>query len=271
MDYYISKNGKSSGDGSKESPFKTIGQAAKIAKAGDTVIIGGGIYREWVNPANGGDSNDKRITYIAAPGEKPVISGGEEVFGWEMVKEGVWKTTVSNQIFGDYNPFADLLFGEWYAVVDFDKHMGELYLNGHAMYETPTLEALMSTNDTGEKAYKWFAVVSEKTTEIWGRFNEINPNEHCTEVNARKYCFFPEKEGLNYITLSGLIFENAAPQWAPPTAFQEGAVGTHWSKGWVIENCVIRNAKCSGLSLGKHLDQGDNTKEISVEKGGTQF
>jgi hypothetical protein len=57
----------------------------------------------------------------------------------------------------------------------------------------------------------------------------------------------------------------AATQWAPPTAEQIGLIGTNWSKGWIIENNVIRNSKCSGITLGKHGDQFDNTSENSAE------
>ncbi len=57
----------------------------------------------------------------------------------------------------------------------------------------------------------------------------------------------------------------AATQWAPPTAEQIGLIGTNWSKGWIIENNVIRNSKCSGITLGKHGDEFDNTSENSAE------
>ena len=44
MIYYVSQKNVYSGNGTKENPFQSIGQAAQIAKAGDTVIIGDGIY-----------------------------------------------------------------------------------------------------------------------------------------------------------------------------------------------------------------------------------
>jgi alpha-N-arabinofuranosidase len=42
-------------------------------------------------------------------------------------------------------------------------------------------------------------------------------------------------------------------------------VGTHWSKGWIIENNVISHSTCSGIALGKHGDQWDNTSANSAE------
>ena len=46
-----------------------------------------------------------------------------------------------------------------------------------------------------------------------------------------KTAFILPKEGVGYITLSGFTVKQAATQWAPPTAYQEGMVGPHWSKG----------------------------------------
>lgn len=59
---------------------------------------------------------------------------------------------------------------------------------------------------------------------------------------------YPSGTGRNYITLSGFVIRQAATQWAPPTAYQEGMVGPHWSKGWIIEECEISDSKCSGIS-----------------------
>ena len=57
----------------------------------------------------------------------------------------------------------------------------------------------------------------------------------------------------------------AATPWAPPTAEQIGLIGTNWSKGWIIENNVIRNSKCSGITLGKHGDEYDYKSAVSAE------
>jgi alpha-L-arabinofuranosidase len=36
----------------------------------------------------------------------------------------------------------------------------------------------------------------------------------------------------------GFTMRHAATPWAPPTAEQIGLIGTHWSKGWIIEDNV---------------------------------
>jgi alpha-N-arabinofuranosidase len=70
---------------------------------------------------------------------------------------------------------------------------------------------------------------------------------------------------MNYITVRGFIMRHAATPWAPPTAEQVGLIGTHWSKGWIIEDNVISHSICSGIALGKYGDQWDNTSADTAE------
>ena len=85
------------------------------------------------------------------------------------------------------------------------------------------------------------------------------------EINVRRTVFYPEKAGINYLTVRGFTLRDAATPWAPPTAEQIGVIGTHWSKGWIIEDNTISHSVCSGIALGKHGDQWDNTSANSAE------
>ena len=76
--------------------------------------------------------------------------------------------------------------------------------------------------------------------------------------HTRKTCFYPDRPGVNYITLRGFHISQAATQWGAPTAEQVGMIATHWNKGWIIENNVISNSKCSGITLGKERSTGHN-------------
>ena len=62
------------GPGTKEAPFKTIGKGASVAKAGDTLLIGTGTYRERFVIKNSG-AKDKPITVKTAPGQRVIING----------------------------------------------------------------------------------------------------------------------------------------------------------------------------------------------------
>ena len=106
---------------------------------------------------------------------------------------------------------------------------------------------------------------------IYANFGGKDPNKECVEINVRRNCFYPSKEGVGYITFSGFKVTKAATQWAPPTAYQDGMMGPHWSKGWIIEDCEISHSRCSGITLGKYLQpNNDNKWTTKYTKDGTQ-
>ena len=136
---HVAKTGSDLAAGTREEPFLTISQAAKVAETGDTVIVHEGEYREWVKPQHSGYSNISRITYQVAEGEKVVIKGSERIQNWEPVEGTVWKAVVPNAFFGEYNPYAERLDGDWYEwPADKFVHPGEIYLNGKSFYEAET-------------------------------------------------------------------------------------------------------------------------------------
>lgn len=113
MIYHVAKNGSDQNPGTLNQPFLTINKAASVAMAGDTVIVHEGEYREWVKPKFKGLSDKRRITYQAAEGEKVVIKGSERIQSWQHVEGNVWKVELPNSFFGDYNPYALEIFGDW--------------------------------------------------------------------------------------------------------------------------------------------------------------
>ncbi len=158
-------------------------------------------------------------------------------------------------------------------------HTGDVYLNGKSMYEVTEYDKVLHPEksraswDPEFSVYVWYTVQDQKADEtiFYANFQGRNPNEENVEISVRRNCFYPEKEGVGYITLSGFTVRQAATQWAPPTAYQEGMIGPHWSKGWIIEDCEIYEAKCSGISLGKYLQpENDNKWSKWKYKDGTQ-
>ena len=277
MIYYVDADAKAEGNGSKENPFKKIGQAAAIAVAGDEVVVAPGVYREWVNPVNGG-TEDKRIAYRSEVPLGAHITGAEELKGWTQFKGNVYTARVSNKIFGDYNPYKELVSGDWF-IAFMPAHTGDVFLNGKSMYEVQSIDEVIAgavsvpSWDHEFSVYKWFSQQDEKTDEtvFYANFQGLDPNKEDVEITARQACFYPKEEGRGYITLSGFKVSKAATQWAPPTAYQEGMIGPHWSKGWIIEDCEVFESKCSGISLGKYLQPENDNKWLKWKyKDGAQ-
>lgn len=404
-EYHVSANGNDANDGSADRMLRTISAAAIKAQPGDIITVHEGVYRERVNPPRGGESDATRIVYQAAPGEKVEIKGSEIISGWEQVQDGVWKVVLPNTFFGGFNPYRDLIHGDWFNPKGREHHTGAVYLNGHWLVEAAQLDEVLapagtipawlsqagseyllnvawlqprdlpripatsfaakngtqnapcseggecigfiinghwvkydgidfkentdlleiraasassggiieirlnapdgellgscSVPNTGgwqswssfrtkiqpmsgvqnlclvfksvtpepapQDVALWYARVNDTTTTIWAQFKGVNPNEQLVEINVRQTVFYPEKPGMNYITVRGFILSQAATQWAPPTAEQIGLIGTHWSKGWIIENNVVSHSVCSGIALGKHGDEYDNTSADTAE------
>lgn len=401
-DYHVSIHGDDSHSGDRAHPLRTIQGAANLAQPGDVITVHAGVYRERVTPPRGGTSDSKRIVYQAARGEKVEIRGSEVVRNWTKVKGDVWKATVPNTVFGEFNPYSDLIHGDWFEPRGREHHTGAVYLNGSWLVEATRLDEVMappgqvptwlgqvgdeflvniawlrsgaarvpaatmadkhgtqnapcseggecvgfirrgdwvryaavefgqqapdleiraasasqggiievhrgtatgailglvSVPNTGGwqtwstyhiklkavsgktdlclvfragttepvKAGLWFAEVQLDSTIIWAQFPGADPNHDLAEINVRKAVFYPAKLHCNYITVRGFTMKQAATPWAPPTAEQVGLIGTHWSKGWVIENNVISHSICCGISLGKYGDVWDNQSANSAE------
>lgn len=246
-EYHVSLSGADVGPGSAEQPFRTISRAAEQAQPGDTVTVHEGIYRERVNPPRGGTSDEQRIVYRAAPGEKVFITGSEPVSGWKNVQNDTWMVKLPNSFFGDFNPYSDVLDGHWFRARDRVHHTGSVYLNGVWRGEAATQDDVLKPAADDPL---WFGKVTDETTTIWAQFPAVNPNEELVEINARQTVFFPEQAGINYITVRGFILRHAATPWSAPTQQQMGLIGPHWSKGWIIEECEISHSITVGVQLG---------------------
>jgi alpha-N-arabinofuranosidase len=261
-EYHVSKHGNDGNSGSSSVPLRTISAAARRAQPGDTITVHEGVYRERVSPPRGGESNARPIVYQAAPGERVEISGAEVVRHWVKVHGDLWKTTLPNNFFGSFNPYSDLIHGDWFDPKGRPHHTGAVYLDGAWLTEAPQLEDVLQTTDGPAL---WFGDVDERNTGIWAQFKGVDPNRRLVEINVRQTVFYPDHPGVNYITVRGFVLRQAATPWAPPTAEQIGLIGTHWSKGWVIENNTISHSICSGISLGKYGDAWDNKSANSAE------
>ena len=262
VELHVAIYGKDSNPGTAAAPFRTIQRAADLAQPGDTITVHAGVYREWVNPPRGGESDAQRIVYQAAPGETVEIKGSEIVKGWVKVQDDVWTVTIPNAFFGNFNPYKACLGGPWFEGKFFgwptppeakkykrDYHQGAVYVNGQWLTEASSLDEVLKP--MGREPL-WFGRVDGTSTTLWAQFKGFDPNDGRVEINVRQAVFYPDKPGRNYITVRGFIMRQAATPWAAPTAGEQIAlVGTHWSKGWIIERNTISHSMCSGISLGK--------------------
>src|SRR3954452_22671285 len=287
----VATTGSDSSEGSQNQPLRTINRAAELAQPGDTVVVHEGVYREWVRPRRGGLSDQRRITYEAAAGEHVAIKGSEQVTEWEPVEGTVWKASVPSSLFGSFNPFAEEIDGDWIVYpgkASPKKHLGDVYLNGSSFYEVLSLqevsdpplrtevlddwtEVLDRVRNPEQTRYVWYAEVGDDSTTIWANFQGADPNAELVEINVRRSVFYPTEHHLDFITVRGFELAQAACPWTPPTADQPGLIGPNWAKGWIIEDNVIHDAKCSAISIGKEASTGHNHATTRGDKPGYQY
>lgn len=260
-EYHVSVNGSDKHKGFASKPFRTINYAAQLAKPGDVITVHAGTYRERINPRRGGESEAKYIVYRSAKGEKVEIKGSEIIKNWIKVKNETWKVDIPNEFFGSFNPYKDLIHGDWFDPVGRQHHTGSVYLNDEWLSEAASLDDVLKP---ASSATLWFSEVNKVNTTIWAQFNRVNPNEQLVEINVRQTVFYPENPGVNYIKVQGFTMCQAATPWAPPTSEQIGLIGTNWSKGWIIENNIVSHSRCAGITLGKYGDEYDNQSANSA-------
>ena len=72
---YVSTSGKDTNSGTITSPWRTIQHAANSVKAGDTVYVREGVYKEVVSIPSSGSASGGYITFSSYPGELAIIDG----------------------------------------------------------------------------------------------------------------------------------------------------------------------------------------------------
>jgi len=92
-DYYVAKDGDDANPGTEAAPFLTIGKAAGLMVAGDVCYVKEGVYREVLDPANGG-SAAAPITFTSFGEDEVTISATEPITDWAVHSGAGFKASV---------------------------------------------------------------------------------------------------------------------------------------------------------------------------------
>ena len=122
-DFYVAPSGDDANPGSKEKPFATLVRARDAVRALKKqgpltgpirVNVAGGLYTLTeplvLSPEDGG-TKQAPVIYQAAPGARPVFSGGRAIRGWKQEKNGLWTVRIP-----------EVAAGRWY--------FEQLFVNG---------------------------------------------------------------------------------------------------------------------------------------------
>lgn len=107
--YYVSPTGNDNNPGTEAQPFKTIQKARNVIRArtgawtGDIYVwLRGGTYTltstlEFTESDAGKDGH--YVAYQAYTGERPIISGGTQITGWQAYQNGIYRAPCGSMEF----------------------------------------------------------------------------------------------------------------------------------------------------------------------------
>lgn len=102
-EYHVAVGGAEGNPGTASAPLRSIQAAARLAKAGDTVTVHAGTWRETVVPANDGAEGEP-IVFQAAPGEVVILDGTDPVTGWTLHQDGIDRAPMPGDWFSRATP-----------------------------------------------------------------------------------------------------------------------------------------------------------------------
>ena len=294
--YFVNCNHPNASDknpGTKTLPFKTINRAAQQVKAGERVLIHAGVYREMIEPAYGGTSENKMISYEAVSGENVIVKGSrifqtkwvqnmvltdvlpksEIPFTWSRK---VWVSKLPEQLFeNDYYPFAlpNILPEEhdwmpWSVLTigkaPYNSKRGLLFQDGKRMTQ------VTNERDLTRIPGSYWVGKDAKSIHIHP-FDSKDPNNSLFEITIQSHLLKPQKVGLAYIQIKGITFEHCANGFLRTSTGAVTALGGHH---WIINGNTIRHINSSGLEFGYFAFEKEDTHPLNVqprkgdEKGG---
>ena len=110
--YYVAPGGGDDNPGTEAQPWATFQHAADIVQPGDTVCFRGGTYpTEEVHLAHSGTA-EAPITFIAYPGEAPILDGGGSTGELLILDQGTSYLRISGFTLGGFTIWGMELSGE---------------------------------------------------------------------------------------------------------------------------------------------------------------
>jgi alpha-N-arabinofuranosidase len=270
--------------GTENMPLRTISKATELVKAGERILIHGGVYREMVILKNEGTSPNKMISIEAFPGEEVIIKGSRILknewiqrrvltdvlpdstltYTWSRA---IWLITLPDAIFeNNYFPFkvANILPEEfalmpWARLVKklapYHSKRGLIFQNGKRMVQ------LENYGDLARVPGSFWIDTDGKTIHIH-TFGGGNPNNELFEIGVQSHLFKPSGVGFGYVHLAGITFEHCANGFLRTST---GAVTILGGHHWIIENNKIRQNNSSGLEFGYYAFEFEDKNPQNIQ------
>ena len=243
--YYVSPTGSDTGAGNAASPFKTISQAAKLAGAGDTVLIKPGVYRESVWLKNSG-TGEKPIVFKAETPGTVVIDGADVVSGWTKESGDVYSADWAYDFrMGNGSRTWGVEGATGYAEQFI--HAGKPLTRVEQISQIT--EGTFAINYASDKVHVWLPGSADaRNTTVMG--------------STRSTLFAPAKRVLGtaaHVRVEGITFRHAA------NFAQSGQAGVRTDNGWVVVDSTVQFMNGTGMGV---FGNDVTVLRVMVEKNG---
>ncbi|SHE52308.1 parallel beta-helix repeat (two copies) [Mariniphaga anaerophila] len=277
-------NASDNNPGTEELPLLTINEAAQRVKAGERVLIYAGVYREFIQPNNSGEAEDRMISFEAASGERVIVKGSRILnVGWErnMVltdeepevgkvvqwSKKLWSAELPNSLFeNDYFPFKlkniedhEYEMMPW-AVNCIGKspwtlRRGLLFQNGRR------LQQLESYGDLTRLPGSFWISNDNKTLYVHP-YDRQNPNSASWEITTQSHLLKPKTIGIGYIQVRGISFKHCGNSFLRTST---GAICINGGHHWIIEDCKISSINSSGIEMGYYAYEFEDKRPENIQ------
>ena len=218
--------------GTASKPFKTISAAVVKVRAGDTIIVHGGNYREAVIILASGTAQAP-ITIEAAPGETPVIKGSEIIKGWESGDGRIWNARLKHFPPRNASPKNSTFYNT--------NDVRQVFTRDGALLDAHRLRRV--TKREAMKEDTFFCDTEHSILYVWLPAS-ASPVERPPEVSVRAGWLHIE---ANHIVVRGIQMRHSST-----TSISNAPAATVAGHDNTIENCVISWADFVGISTGGH-------------------
>lgn len=254
--WYVQTGANPSGaDGTQAKPFPTVNAGMIHTVPGDTVIIGAGTYREFVDCNRAGASGSS-ITYEAAKDAQGnyvnVFMKGSELFpagtnAWSLDSGSIYKRVMTDrpqQVFVNFN---DLTPSPSSALRQVGNPNPNIFAaSGGADYPVvryPNPLGGWNATKANMTAGTFWWDEPNKTVYVWLNGN-ADPNQQNMEVSQRRRIFFCQ---VQYINLKGLKFRHSNQS---THAAQDQAVGLN--SNCTATDCDVQFTDFTGIGMGNN-------------------
>jgi parallel beta-helix repeat protein len=237
-DYYVNNTHSKANDanpGTQELPWTTISAAAVKARAGDTIWIFSGTYRETIHLPRGGSDSQHPISIRAMPNAKVKIKGSDLVTQWVHHSGSIWKRSGwqenSQQVFVDEKPL---------------KQLGKnCPFNNQEFEGKPKLSAVGKGLADMSPGSFWYDQAS-KTLYI-SPPDGSDPNTRMIEASVRDWIIPPGPSDKDYgfIELHHLMFSHSNQT----SKGNEMGLVNVWGRAWVVSGCSFTYGDFAGLHI----------------------